>query len=70
MLYEGMRGIAASFADYSAQAAQPEIRFQLNGHDAVLMRFGLKAEIVIALLTKEHGRWRITFRSADYSLLC
>ena len=70
LLYEGMRGIAASFADYSTQAAQPEIRFQLNGRDAVLMRFGLKDEIVIALLTKENGRWRITFRSADYSLLC
>src|SRR3954451_15081478 len=70
LLYERMRGIAASFADYSSQAAQPEIRFQLNGRDAVLMRFGLKDEIVVALLTKENGRWRITFRSADYSLLC
>ena len=54
----------------SSQAAQPEIRFQLNGRDAVLMRFGLKAEIVIALLTKENGRWGITFRSADHPLLC
>jgi hypothetical protein len=70
LLYERMRGIAASFADYSDQAAQPEIRFQLDGGDAVLMRLGLYAEIVIALLTRENERWRITFRSADYPLLC
>src|SRR4051812_31782854 len=70
LLYERMRGLAASFAEYSGQAAQPEIRFQLNGLDAVLMRFGLKDEIVIALLTKDNGRWRIRFRSADYPLIC
>jgi hypothetical protein len=32
--------------------------------------FELKDEIVLALLTKENGPWQITYRSADYSLLC
>jgi hypothetical protein len=70
LLYEGRRGIAASFADYSTQAALPEVRFRLNGRDAVLMRLALKAEVVIALLVHENGQWRMTVRGADHALIC
>ena len=41
----------------------------LNGRGAVLMRFSLKAEIVVALLTRERAL-PISFRRADYPLLC
>jgi hypothetical protein len=70
LLYDGSRAVAVSFAEYSEQAAQPQAMFQLDGRDAVLMRFGLKGEVVVALLVKENGQWRMTFRSADHPLIC
>ncbi len=71
LLYEGTRGIAASFADYSEASVQPRVRFRLDGRDAVLIRLGLKAEVVAALLVKQpDGSWRLSFRRADYALLC
>ncbi len=71
LLYEGTRGIVASFADYSDDTVEPEIRFQLDGREAVLIRLGLKAEVVAALLVRqEDGTWRIAFREVDYPLMC
>jgi hypothetical protein len=71
LLYEGTRGIVASFADYSKDTVEPEIRFQLDGREAVLIRLGLKAEVVAALLVRQpDGTWRIAFREVDYPLMC
>ena len=71
LLYEGSRGIALSFADYSVPTIQPVLRFRLNGRDAVVIRLGLKADVTTALLLKgDDGQWRLTFRTLDYALLC
>ncbi len=71
LLYEGTRGIVASFADYSKDTVEPEIRLQVDGREAVLIRLGLKAEVVAALLVRQpDGTWRIAFREVDYPLMC
>jgi hypothetical protein len=70
LLYEGRQGITASFADYGQASAMPIAHIQLDGRDAFLVRVGLKAEMVIALLLKENGKWRLTYREADYPLMC
>lgn len=70
LLYEGTRGIAASFAEYSEQAAHPEVTFQLDKRDAALIRLGLKGETVVALIVRDNGRWRMTYRGADHPLIC
>jgi hypothetical protein len=70
LLYEGKQGIAVSFEDYGRSTVEPLLRFRLDGKDAVLMHLGLKAEVVVALLVKENGQWRLRFRRADYPLLC
>jgi hypothetical protein len=70
LLYEGRQGITASFADYGKASAMPIAHIQLDGRDAFLVRVGLKAEMVIALLLKESGKWRLTYREADYPLMC
>jgi hypothetical protein len=70
LLYEGERGLIASFADYGEQKAEPVLGFQLDGREAFLVRIGLKAEMVVALLVREDSGWGILFRQADYPLLC
>ena len=70
MLYEGKRGVALSFADYGEATVEPLLRLQLDGRDALLIRFGLKAEVTVALVIKEAGQWRVRFRAADYALIC
>jgi hypothetical protein len=69
-LYDGRRPVASSFADYGESTIAPQIRFRLDGADAVIIRYGLKAHVVAALLLKTAGTWRILFRAADYDLLC
>jgi hypothetical protein len=70
LLYEGQRGLVASFADYGEQKAVPILGFKLDGRQAFLIRLGLKAEMTVALLVREDNGWRVTFRRADYPLLC
>lgn len=71
LLYEGSRGIVVSFADYGEAAVEPLLRFQLAGHDAVVIRLGLKAAVTPALLMRgDDGLWRVSFREFDYALLC
>lgn len=70
LLYEGARPIVRSSAEYGDAAADPLLRFRLGDKDAILIRLGLKAQMVVALLVKEDGKWRLDVRSADYALLC
>jgi hypothetical protein len=70
LLYERARAIVHSFADYGEAAAHPLLRLRLGDTEAILIRLGLKAEVVVALLVKEDGQWRLKVRSADYALLC
>jgi hypothetical protein len=70
LLYEGRAGIMASFSDYSDRSAFPLARFRLGGKQAVLVRIGLKAQVVIGLIVKDGHHWRLSIREADYPLLC
>lgn len=70
LLYEGRRGLVASFAEYGEQLVAPTVRFQLEGKDAVLLRLGLKGETVAALLIKDENGWRLEYRRADYPTIC
>lgn len=70
LLYEGARPIVQSFAEYGDAAVDPLFRFRLGDKDAFLIRLGLKAHMVVALLVKEDGEWRLDVRAADYALLC
>lgn len=70
LLYEEGRGIAASFAEYGDASVAPTVRLQLDGKDAVLLRFGIKGEMVVALLVKDQSGWQLKYRWADYPLIC
>lgn len=70
VLYENGTGIVASFADNGEQLIEPAVRFQPCGQDAVLMHLGLKSETLAALLVKDKGESRLTYRYADYPTPC
>lgn len=71
LLYEGSRGIAVSVADYGEATVEPLLRFRLDGHEAVVIRLGLKAAVTTALLIRgDDGVWRLNFRDFDYAKLC
>jgi hypothetical protein len=70
LLYQGRHGILTSFAEYAEAAAQPLLRFRLGGKEALLIRIGLKGQVVIGMFVKEHDHWRLEIRGADYALLC
>lgn len=71
LLYEGSRGIVASFADYGVHTVKPLLRFRLNGREAVVLDLGLKAYVATALLTKgADGLWQVTIPELDYARLC
>jgi hypothetical protein len=70
LLYEGGRAVVFSVADYGEASVQPRVRFQLDGKDAVLIRFGLKTQETVALLVREDAWWRLALRGADYALIC
>ena len=70
LLYEGKRGLVASFAEYGEQLVEPTVRFRLGGKDAVLLRLGVKGEVVAALLIKDENGWRLEYRPADYPTIC
>lgn len=71
LLYEGARGIAASFADYGEDTVEPLLRFRLDRREAVVIRLGLKAAVATALLIRgDDGVWRLNYRDFDYAQLC
>jgi hypothetical protein len=69
-LYEGRNAIVFSVGEYSTARARPVLRFTLNGKEAVLIRLGLKAEEIAALLVREGTSWRLAAGGADYPTMC
>jgi hypothetical protein len=71
LLYDRQhRGVTLSFADYGQVAAMPQIRLELDGVEAFIVRKGLKASVVVALLVMVDGQWRMHYREPDYPELC
>jgi hypothetical protein len=70
LLYEGSRGVAVSFAITDGGAATL-LRLRLDGRETVVIRLGLKAAVVSALLIRgEGGLWQLRFRDLDCARLC
>ena len=69
LLYDKNRGVLASFAEYSDAATLPINRLRVDGKEAVLVRVGLKGEVVIGMIVKEADNWRLAIRGPDYATM-
>ena len=70
MLYEAAQPVALSLSDYTNPTAMPALRLRVDGVDAFLIRFGLKATVVVAMIVKVGGQWEIVYEEPDYATLC
>lgn len=70
LLYDGERAVSVSFAEYGASAAEPVLRLSVEGREVFVMRYGIKAETVMALLIGQGADWKVLFREAEHALLC
>jgi hypothetical protein len=70
LLYEDKHALLASFAEYAEAATQPLYRLRVDGKEAVLVRVGLKGEVVIGMLVRDGDSWRLEIRGVDYAILC
>ena len=70
LLYFGTRLLLSSFADYGDAAADVLGSFRVKDAEYFVVRVGLKAQKVVALLRHSGDKWELLIRPADYPLLC
>jgi hypothetical protein len=69
LLYDHDHAVLGSFAEYSDAATLPLNRLRVDGNEAVLVRVGLRAEVVIGMIVKQADGWRLAIRGPDYATM-